>query len=171
MRRAQATLAVGRRFHEAGILKLHADRLERQEFVSARQRAVVSMQMEYEALQLKQKKDREAFTEFTNRVLVVLQKDRDRQLQPLELICGRLTKVLNERVPRERKKEGVWIPSIVPTPPHSLQGIRIQEMRPRTLGLGGLQVRQYINVKKPAKRPGHGALVQIQAAGSSDRAV
>jgi hypothetical protein len=151
LRDRQAKLAITKQFHEAKVVKVEADHLERREAAAAQRRAVASMRIEYEQLLSKQGRDIEGFHKFTDRVADVMRKDRDHSLKPFELIAQRLAVIISDRPPRERKKEGLFFPQGAPVPPHPLQGIRALTGRPRSLGLSGIQVRQYIKVPKTPK--------------------
>jgi hypothetical protein len=139
LRQVEVGLAMAKNFRDAQIVKRSADRLEHQEAVAARQRAIASVRTEYETLQVRQKKEIECFQEFTKRVTSVMEMDRDREIAPIKMVCERLVTVIN-RPPAEPKKV------VTRSSPRPLHGIK--STRPRALPLAGIQVRQHIRIKK-----------------------
>jgi hypothetical protein len=152
LRHTQANLAMLKQFEHAQRVKAQADRLERQETISARNRAITTMRLEYDFLVSKQRKEIECLREYTNRIVDVMEQDKNRELQPFRRISDRLTDFLNTHPPRERKKE--FVPTPIPPSPRPLHGILpAQSLHPHTLKLAGIQVRQHIKVTKRGKAP------------------
>jgi hypothetical protein len=150
LRHTEANLAMLKQFEHAQRVKAQADRLERQEAVAARNRAVATMRLEYDFLFAKQQKEIECLHEYTNRIVEVMEQDRDKELQGYRRISDRLTTLLNSRPPRERRNE--FAPAPTPPSPRPIHGIvPAQSMRPRTLKLAGIQVRQHIKITKQGK--------------------
>jgi hypothetical protein len=151
LRQAESNLAIAKNFKAAHIAKVHADRMEEQEAIAGQHRAIVALRAEYKILELKQKKERNCFHEFTNRIISVMEKDRDREIGPMKLVSERLATILDDRQIEVKKSRS---PS-----PRPLHGIRSN--RPRSLGLAGIQVRSHIRVRRFESRPSQKALQSV----------
>jgi hypothetical protein len=145
-RRYQQQFAALREFQQALQMKTEAERLERQEAIVARERAIATMQLEYDTLIARQNRELECFHAFTDRVVKTLEKDRDRDLAPIGLIRDRLSAFLSTKPRRERRKDGIFLN---PGTPRSGRRIRVVDRPapPPTLPLSGIQVRKYLRVK------------------------
>jgi hypothetical protein len=150
LREREANLAILREFEEARALKREADRIEKFEQDVAKHRAVETMRIEFANLQRRQKRELDSCSEFADHRVRLMEKSRDAELLSIHLICERLTAILNE-------------PHIRKLTTSSLQGGRRRSRRPirnarsarsmkgKALPLTGLDIRQYIRVKKAEK--------------------
>jgi hypothetical protein len=150
LRTTESNLFKSKQLQRAQMVKAEADALEQQETLAAQARAVAAMRAEYEILAAKQKRELDCFHEFTTRVSDVIEKDREGALQPLHRLSDRLTAVVSARTPRVRKNQFATPPA--PPTPRAIPGfLSGRPLQPRTLGIGGIQVRQFIKVRRNGK--------------------
>jgi hypothetical protein len=150
LRVTEKRLALLQQFERAKGIKAEADRLERDEAEEAQKRAVAAMKMEYANMEARHERELAAVHGFTEMVRERFEKNRDRVIQPLQMLITRFTTIAQAPVVRERKKERVFLEPIWPESPRPVknaQSARIQSPG-HPLGLAGISMRKYIKVNK-----------------------
>jgi hypothetical protein len=154
LRQIEQNLAFAKQFHRAKTLKIEATRLEKQEAILARQRAIMVMKQEFVVLEAKQQREVECLNEFTKRIQIAMEQKRDGVLAAMDLVIQRLSGIVNPRKERERTKAAMYRQQGPPPMPRPMRNVDSgRTLKPRTLELTGIQMRQFIKVKKAPRRP------------------
>jgi hypothetical protein len=149
LRQIEQNLAFAKQFNQAKLIKIEADRLEKQEAIFARKRAIMVMKQEFIVLEAKQQKEVECLHEFTKRTLIVMEQARDGALASMNLVIQRLAGIANPETERAKRKSALYQPQGSPRMPRPMRNVHSgRALKPRTLGLAGIQVKQFIKVKK-----------------------
>jgi hypothetical protein len=152
LRRIQENFALLRDFESAKALQKEADNLERLEAERARSLAVAAMKMEYATLVGRQQREIECMHAYRARETGAVERRRDAEIDPLQLVCGRLAVVAaGPPAVRERKNGLAWQePASATARKPMVKGGQLRR-RPESLSIGALHPKQFIKVEKKMK--------------------
>jgi hypothetical protein len=152
LRRAEQNLAALCQFESALLMQKEAERVEKIETAKARERAVAAMRIDYDNLIVQQQKEIDAMREYRKRQTILLEKERDTEIEPLEMIAVRLEEQMNSKPMNERKKNLKLTESKSLTPGRPLGMASEVRKPPELLPVGGIQLRQFIRVRKAEEK-------------------
>jgi hypothetical protein len=139
-------------FESAKALKKEADRLERREAERARELAVAAMRTEYANLVGQQQREMECLHSYRTRQTGNAEHHRDAEIEPLQLVCGRLAAAAAGPPPVRERKNGLEVRE--PGSPAARKPmVKVGELRrrPESLHVGAFQLKQFIKVEKKTK--------------------
>ena len=143
MRRQEETLALSKYFSQANVIRAEADQLEAEETQMAKQRAVASMRLQYEKMIIRQEKELKGIEALYQRDLINMENQKQKELLPLEMITNRYIEQ-SRNIGQAEVRTGPII-----SRPLRNSGNAFTLRAPQTLKVGGLNMKQYIRLKKP----------------------
>jgi hypothetical protein len=150
LRMAEKNTAIAKQFQSAMNLKAEADRLEKAEAEMAHQRAIATMKTEFRNLEAKQKREMEGVLQHAQRIVELMERERDAELRPMQQITQRLTQLASAPVVRDHRREDEKSSGRGRPVRMNCCGPRVQQFG---LMLPEIKVRRHVQLHKEAKDP------------------
>ena len=145
LRKAEQTLAFAKLFDRAKAVKRQADAVQQYETKEAQRKAVFAMRQNFQQIDERQNREMECLLQHNKTIIDNLEKDREKDLKPIELTIKRLKEQYNTPPNRDRPEINRPLPSKRPIRNNaSLHTYN----RPPILDIGGINTRNFIKSKK-----------------------
>lgn len=163
LRRQQKKLGLVKQYQEAKRVKRTADMLQLAETESAEERAMAAMQIAFENLEDKHKKELECFEEHQERTRQFIEAEKRKALHPVEKLIAQLETARNKDKPTNKKPNSIVfkstrhtravrtqkaLPKASPRTTRAFYDYKGAEDPPR-LTLGSLNVKRIISSRRP----------------------
>lgn len=145
LRHVEQSLAIAKLFERAAQVRKQADQLQKEETAVAREKAMTAMRLTFEALDQKQQRDIECHLQHTKRNIEYMEKERDKELNPMKMIIERHAEAAQVTMPTD--KSGM-APRREKRPLRCPNTYKDNNTKVSTLDLGGINTKSFIKARK-----------------------